>query len=230
MLTVQLIQNDYILITIHLIVIYQTVITGSNKVETGLRSNNNGSDYSLSLINQSGTGSLTTNANVIVTGSVTISGNNDLTMYGHKMFNVGAFTSTQSQSGSANVSQSINYNVTDISQGISLNGGGTQLTMVNGGVYNIQFSAQLLADTGADDVRIWLKKNGTNISNSTGRVTLANNDELMAAWNYVVEANAGDYFELVWESSNGDALILYNAASGNYPAVPSIITTVTQVR
>jgi len=52
----------------------------------------------------------------------------------------------------------------------------------------------------------------------------------MAAWNYVVEANAGDYFELVWESSNGDALILYNAASGNYPAVPSIITTVTQVR
>jgi len=56
--------------------VYQTVITGSNKVETGLRSNNNGSDYSLSLINQSGTGSLTTNANVIVTGSVTISGNN----------------------------------------------------------------------------------------------------------------------------------------------------------
>jgi hypothetical protein len=54
--------------------VYQTVVTGSNLVETGLRSNNNGSDYSLSLKNQSGTGSLITNANVVITGSLNVSG------------------------------------------------------------------------------------------------------------------------------------------------------------
>jgi hypothetical protein len=43
--------------------VFQTVITGSGLVQTGLQSNNMGSDYSLTLKNQSGTGSLITNAN-----------------------------------------------------------------------------------------------------------------------------------------------------------------------
>jgi len=59
--------------------VYQTVITGSNLVETGLQSNNMGSDYSLKLINQSGTGSLHTNANVTVTGSLTVNGSTVIT-------------------------------------------------------------------------------------------------------------------------------------------------------
>jgi hypothetical protein len=159
--------------------------------------------------------------NLVVSGSLTVGGN--------LQFNVGAFQSTQSQSGSANVSQSISYDTTDYSQGVSVTSG-SRLTITNKGVYNIQFSAQLLADTGADDVYIWLKKNGTNVAATAGHVVLANNEELMAAWNYVVESNAGDYFELVWQSSNGDAILLAETATGNIPSVPSIITTVTQVR
>ena len=143
--------------------------------------------------------------------------------------NVGSFYSTSTQSSAAGVSSSITYNVTDISLGVNLVSG-SQLTITQQGVYNIQFSAQILADTGADDVWFWLKKNGTNIPDTAGRVTLANNDELMAAWNYLVSANAGDYFELVWQNANGDADLIYNAATGNIPAVASIITTVTQVR
>jgi hypothetical protein len=88
----------------------------------------------------------------------------------------------------------------------------------------------LLADTGADDVYIWLKKNGTNVSSSAGHVVLANNAELIASWNYVVDAAASDYFEIAWQSTNGDAVILAENASGNVPSIPSIITTVTQVR
>jgi hypothetical protein len=169
---------------------------------------------------------------VEVTGSLTIasgSGTNDLFMYGHKMFNVGAFQSDQTQSGSANVSQSINYNTTDYSNGVSVVSG-TQLTVANAGVYNIQFSAQLLADTGADDIYIWLKKNGTNVSSSAGHIVLANNAEAIGSWNYVVDAAASDYFEIAWQSTNGDAVILAETASGNVPSIPSIITTVTQVR
>jgi hypothetical protein len=171
------------------------------------------------------------NADTTITNDLTIqSGSGDLYMYGHKMFNLGVFTSTLSQSGSANVSQSMTFNNTEETLGVTLNGGGTQLTITNDGYYNIQFSAQILAESGADDVRIWLKKNGTNIANTTGRVTLANNEELMAAWNYVVSGNAGDYYELVWETTDGDALLLFNPSAGNYPAVPSVIVTVTQVR
>lgn len=175
-------------------------------------------------------GTLNVSGSTSTTGSITIkSGSGDLFVHGNKQFNVGAFYSTITQSGSAAVSQSMTFNTTDISQGITMVGG-TQFTFANSGVYNIQFSAQILADTGADDVWIWLKKNGTNIPDTAGRVTLANNDELMAAWNYVVNVNANDYIELVWQNSNGDAVLLYNAPTGNIPAVTSVIATVTQVR
>ena len=145
------------------------------------------------------------------------------------LFSVGDFYSTQTQTLAGGVSGSVTYNNAGTTYGVSLVSG-SQLTIAKAGVYNIQFSAQILSDSGADDVWFWLKKNGTNIDASAGRVTLANNDELMAAWNYLVSANAGDYFELVWQNLNGHAELLYNAPSGNIPSVPSIIITVTQVR
>jgi hypothetical protein len=123
----------------------------------------------------------------------------------------------------------MNFETTDISQGVSIVSN-SQITLANKGTYNIQFSAQLLADTGADDVYIWLKKNGTNVAASAGHVVLANNEELITSWNYVVDAAASDYFEIVWQSTNGDAILLTEAESGNIPSIPSIILTVTQVR
>ena len=57
--------------------VYLNVDTGSGLVETGLRSQNRGSEYFLSLNNLAGTGSLITNANVVVTGSLILSGSAD---------------------------------------------------------------------------------------------------------------------------------------------------------
>jgi hypothetical protein len=143
-------------------------------------------------------------------------------------FSVGAFNSTITQSGSAAVSQSMTFNNTDISNGVSIVSN-SQITLANNGTYNIQFSAQVLAGTGADTIWIWLKKNGTNVSNTATKLVLRNNEADVAAWNFVVPAVATDYFELVWQSLDGHATLLTEAASGNYPAIPSIIVTVTQV-
>jgi hypothetical protein len=169
----------------------------------------------------------TTNQTLQINATTRIT--NDLIVYGNKQFNVGAFQSNITQSGSANVSQSMNFEVTDISQGVSMVSN-SRITLANSGTYNIQFSAEVLADTGADDVYIWLKKNGTNVSASAGHISLANNAEAVLSWNYVVDAAAADYFELCWQSANGDAVLLAGAASGNIPSVPSVILTVTQVR
>jgi hypothetical protein len=143
-------------------------------------------------------------------------------------FSVGAFNSTITQSGSAAVSQSMTFNNTDISNGVSIVSN-SQITLANSGTYNIQFSAQLNAPTGADTIWIWLKKNGTNVSNTATKLVLANNEANVAAWNFVVPATASDYFELVWQNNGGHAELLTEAAAGNYPAIPSIILTVTQV-
>ena len=120
------------------------------------------------------------------------------------------------------------FNNTDISNGVSIVSN-SQITLANNGTYNIQFSAQLLAGTGADTIWIWLKKNGTNVSNTGTKLVLANNEASVAAWNFVVPAVATDYFELVWQSLDGHATLLTETAAGNYPAIPSVIVTVTQV-
>ena len=180
-----------------------------------------------------------TNANasraLVVTGSVDINGTTTIQSgssffaNGNKQFNVGAFQSNVTQSGSANVSQSMNFEVTDISSGVSIVSN-SRITLANRGTYNIQFSTQAIATGGADNLYIWLKKNGSNVAASAGNVEIANNTEVIAAWNYVVDASSNDYFELAWQAGNVDTILLASAASGNIPSIPSIILTVTQVR
>ena len=175
-------------------------------------------------------GTLNVSGSTSTTGSITIqSGSGDLFVHGHKMFNVGAFQSNVTQSGSANVSQSVNFDTTDVSYGVTLSDN-SRLNVANAGVYLITFSAQVLADTGADTFYIWLKKNGTNIAESASKLSLANNDAELATVTFVNEAAANDYYEICWQTTNGDGVLYTEAASGNVPAIPSIIITITQVR
>ena len=182
------------------------------------------------------TGSMFTSGSQIITGSLDIKGNvnvssgSEFYLAGNKLFNYGAFYDTRTQSGSANVSQSIQFNSTDYSHGVSISNN-SRVVLENVGVYNIQFSAQIV-DTGAGDstIHIWIKKNGQNVPNSAGRIFLKANQETIASWNYIVPATSpNDYYELVWQSTDADARILYEGATGNIPAIPSIILTVTQV-
>jgi hypothetical protein len=182
------------------------------------------------IYNDSGVGAgknLGVSGSVFVSQSLQVGG--DLNVGGNKQFNVGAFQSNVSQSGSANVSQSMNFDVTDISQGVSIVSN-SRITIANSGTYNIQFSAQIVAGGGADDIYIWLKKNGTNVPATAGHIQLGNNEEIIAAWNYVVDSVSNDYFEIVWQATNASTILLQEAASGNIPSVPSVIATVTQVR
>lgn len=169
--------------------------------------------------------------NVLVTGSVNVSGS--IYLNGNKQFNYGAFYDTTTQSGSINVSQSITYNSTDYSQGVSVTSG-SRLTISNPGVYNIQFSAQVdrVSGSGTDTIYIWLKKNGTNINNTATAVIVTGGavaSKVVPAWNFIVNASANDYYELAWQATDANIQIVAATASGNIPAIPSIITTVTQV-
>ena len=172
------------------------------------------------------------NSSFLVSGSTNLTGS--VTVNGNKQYNVGSFFSTASQSGSANVSQSMTFDTTDISSGVSIVSG-SQITLTNAGTYNIQFSAQVdrVSGSGTDVVYIWLKKNGANVTNSAGAVTIsgaAAAAKVIAAWNYVVDAAANDNYELVWQSADANIQLIAAAASGNIPAIPSVILTVTQNR
>jgi hypothetical protein len=145
----------------------------------------------------------------------------------------GNFLSTVSQpNAGATAANAITYNTTDLSSGVSVVSS-SRITVANAGIYNIEFSAQLQKSSGGDDqVDIWLAKNGSNVANSNTTIMLHSNPGYeVAAWNFLVQANAGDYYELYWSSADTTAQIHAAAAGTNptRPAIPSVILSVTQV-
>jgi len=128
------------------------------------------------------------------------------------------FWSTTTQSGSAGVSGSITFNNSGSVAGISL-ANNSRVTVSQAGTYNIQFSAQIETSAGADTVHIWFKKNGNNIVASASKAVLANNTAQIMTVNLFDEAVANDYYELGYQTLNGNATVLAEVASGNIPAI-----------
>jgi hypothetical protein len=147
--------------------------------------------------------------------------------------NYGNFLSTVSQpNAGATAANVITYNTTDLTRGVSVVSS-SRITIANAGIYNIEFSAQLQKSSGGDDqVDIWLAKNGSNVANSNTTIMLHSNPGYeVAAWNFLVQANAGDYYELYWSSADTTAQIHAAVAGTNptRPAIPSVILSVTQI-
>lgn len=126
------------------------------------------------------------------------------------------------------------FNNTDFADGISIVSN-SRITIANTGVYNIQFSAQFYnTGGGTETVWIWLRKNGVDVPDTNTYVPLgsaANNEQTVAAWNYLVEAVGGDYYELMWASTQWDRVeLFYQTVASNppRPEVPSVILSVVQ--
>jgi hypothetical protein len=146
----------------------------------------------------------------------------------------GAFSSTSSQTNlTPNVSRSMQLETTELSNGVSVVSG-SRITVSHPGVYNLQFSTQLeKTDNGVDTVYIWFKKNGFNITRSNTAVDIlkqaGGSGKIVAAWNYIDALVANDYLEIIWQSSDNTAILSYAPAAGNFPSIPSVIATLTQV-
>ena len=99
------------------------------------------------------------------------------------------------------------------------------------GLYNFQFSAQLdKTGGGKDSIFIWPRINGVNVPDSATKVVIqGSTDEVVAAWNFLLVMQSGDYFELAWQSNDTNLIILAQSPASNYPGIPSIIMTVTWV-
>lgn len=147
---------------------------------------------------------------------------------------------TQTLTGGAGVAVPVILRQTDVfaTNGISVVTDGTHLTRItvaNAGVYNLLFSAQLTNSGGSGQtVDFWLRKNGStaaeNIADTNGKVHLQSGaNYLMAAWNYFVSLEAGDYIQLMWTATSTNITMVTEAANGVHPATPSIIVTLNKV-
>lgn len=150
----------------------------------------------------------------------------------------GAFQdSTDQTAANTTTAYALTLNTTDYENGIYLSNN-SRLNVRNYGIYNIQFSIQIKNTTNdSQDTDIWFRKNGTDVAASNSRFSMparkstGDPSHLIAAMNFFMEMNAGDYVEIMWRVSDvGVSLEHYGTStSPTRPAIPSAIVTLSYV-
>jgi hypothetical protein len=152
-------------------------------------------------------------------------------------FPYGAFSDFTDQTTTINTATLMGLSVTDFSNEVSLQTG-SKITVANAGVYNLQFSVQLQnLDNAPQDVFIWLKQNGTDITGSTGLVGMPARKSAgvpfhdIKGWNYFLSMNANDYVQIYWSTTSVDVTIQTYPASGTptKPSTASVVATLSFV-
>ena len=150
----------------------------------------------------------------------------------------GAFQDTTDQTAAnTTTAYAVTLDTTDYSNGVYVSNS-SRLNVRNYGIYNIQFSIQLKNTTNdSQDTDIWFRKNGTDVAASNSRFSMparkstGDPSHLIAAMNYFLEMNAGDYVEVMWRVSDiGVSIEQYpTSTSPDRPSIPSAIITLNYV-
>jgi hypothetical protein len=158
-------------------------------------------------------------------------------------FPYGAFSSDQDQSTTANTATLMTLNTTDFSNQVSITG--SKISVVNAGIYNLQFSAQFQnTDNQIQDISIWLRQgndggSSADIVGSTGFVSIPARKSASAGeeaheiigWNYYLQMQANDYVQIYWSTTNASVTIQqYPASTGPVrPSTQSVVATLSFV-
>ena len=141
----------------------------------------------------------------------------------------GAFHDETTQTAAAiNTPYAMTFNKTDLSQGVYIGTPTSRVYVDRPGAYNFQFSAQFVSSNASTKtIYVWADVNGTAVPQSTTKITMKGSGEAyVAAWNFVLRLNTGDYFRLMWATNDTTVSIEASAATAFSPAVPSVILTV----
>jgi hypothetical protein len=173
-------------------------------------------------------------------GNVTI--NSSAATYNTATGSYGSFYDTGSVlATSATTVYSMSHSTTDISNGVFVSASGgdrTRIKFTNAGVYNIQFSSQFSnTDNANQDVVVWVRKNGTDVPDSSGVVGIppfkaGSNGQVIASWNYYLNLSADDYIQLCWHVEQANVITLETIPAGvgpTHPRTPSLILTAQRV-
>lgn len=150
----------------------------------------------------------------------------------------GSFYDTNTHFAPApNTPYPVGLNTIDVSNGFTIQASDTYPTIPSKvvayvqGLYNFQFSIQTKSTTSSTaNIWIWYRKNNQDVPHSATQLSAESNKAvIVAAWNFIVSMNEGDWFELMWATDNVAMHIDAPAATAFCPATPSTILTVTQV-
>lgn len=141
----------------------------------------------------------------------------------------GQFSSSVTQNASAGGTKLL-FNTTVISQDIAIGVTTSRITPAYPGIYKIAYSIQLdKAGAGAATGSIWIARSNSNQSNTNRRIRLAGSDSLPLSSDFLISITAGQYVEVVLQSTDTTVTALAVAAALPIPATPSIIFTMERV-
>jgi len=136
-----------------------------------------------------------------------------------------------------NTATLITFDTTDFANDCT-NNGSNGLYVNNAGIYNYQFSVQWRnTDVQIHSGWIWLRQNGTDIAGTASKFDVPNSHGgvdgfTIAAANFYVQMNAGDYIEMWAAVSNVSVSMDYTAAQTVpfvMPSIPSVVVTLSFV-
>lgn len=149
----------------------------------------------------------------------------------------GAFQSLADQAiVSANTAYAITFDTTDYANGVVIESS-SHIKVTNSGIYNLQWSGQFQnTDSALHDVSVWLRKNGTDITGSTGFISVPNSHggidgHTVVGWNYFIQLEVNDYIQMYWSATNTSISLQFypTQTSPTRPSTASVIATMSFV-
>ena len=151
---------------------------------------------------------------------------------GAGLLNYGFFTDGTQTNPVADTVNVVTFANTGPSNGISVVGG-TQITVVNAGVYTKMFTCIINKTSGGtSSISIWLRLNGVDVSGSRQDLELTNTlSQIFASGNYTLSIPAGGNIELCWSSADITVQLaaLPAAVTPTRPSGDSVKVTLTRI-
>jgi hypothetical protein len=150
----------------------------------------------------------------------------------------GCFTNNSDQlSPSVGSTAVVVYDTTEEASGVFLSNS-SRLNVRNYGIYNVQFSLQLVNNSNAPEYAdVWFRLNGTDVPRSASRFDVPARksagvpSHIIGTVNTFIEMQAGDYVQIAGTTSSTDVTLEHYAADTGIPrpAIPAVITTVQYI-
>jgi trimeric autotransporter adhesin len=142
-------------------------------------------------------------------------------------------TSPTQNTSASNTATVVKIGSTYINNGVTVGSNG-HINIAYAGTYQIEYSLQFQStNNGNDTIYVWLRKNGTDIVDSTSTfgiygVSGPTNGYIIALTPFVDNANAGDYYQIMWAASS-TGVNMYTSSPSFAPVTPAVIVGVFPV-
>lgn len=145
----------------------------------------------------------------------------------------GEFTKTTDQTPAAiDTAYALTFDNTEISNGVTIGSPTSRIVVPESGLYRFDATIQLTSgNSSSKNVWVWMRKNGTDLTNSARLVTMdINNGYVPITVFETVSMAKNDYVQLMF-AANDTAITVDTVASTAFaPGAPAVVLNVTQVQ